>query len=156
MREEEFKKIVGEYYKDIYNLAYLLTKSRDDAADITQEVFLKVKEHLKSFRGEASIKTWLYRITTNEAKRLFKKRETEKHVKVPLLFRTNRDVEKYDKLKEALNELDRESYEILYLKFFKNMKEKEIAFILNIPPGTVKSRLHTAKEKLKKEMQQDG
>ncbi len=155
MRDAEFEKIVEEYYEDIYKLVFLLTKNRDDAEDITQETFLKVKRYLKSFEGRSSVKTWLYRIATNEAKRFFKKRETEKHIKVPEARDSNFESERYKRLKSALKRIDKESYEILYLKFFKNMKEKEIAFILNIPEGTVKSRLHKAKEKLRKEMQ-DG
>jgi RNA polymerase sigma-70 factor (ECF subfamily) len=155
MRDAEFEKIVEEYYEDIYKLVFLLTKNRDDAEDITQETFLKVKRYLKSFEGRSSVKTWLYRIATNEAKRFFKKRETEKHIKIPEARDSNFESERYERLKSALKRIDKESYEILYLKFFKNMKEKEIAFILNIPEGTVKSRLHKAKEKLRKEMQ-DG
>lgn len=155
MRDAEFEKIVEEYYEDIYKLVFLLTKNRDDAEDITQETFLKVKRYLKSFEGRSSVKTYLYRIATNEAKRFFKKRETEKHIKVPKARDGNFESERYERLKSALKRIDKESYEILYLKFFKNMKEKEIAFILNIPEGTVKSRLHKAKEKLRKEMQ-DG
>jgi RNA polymerase sigma factor (sigma-70 family) len=60
------------------------------------------------------------------------------------------DGKDYSKLKEAMENLDKESYEILFLKYFKRMSEKEIAFILNIPEGTVKSRIFNAKEKLRK------
>ncbi len=153
MKDAEFERIVEEYYEDIYKLVFLLTKNRDDAEDITQETFLKVKRHLKSFEGRSSVKTWLYRIATNEAKRFFKKRESEKHVKIPEIRDNNFESERYERLRYALEKIDKESYEILYLKFFKNLTEKEIAFILDIPTGTVKSRLHNAKEKLKKEIQ---
>ncbi len=155
MKDSDFKRITEQYYEDIYKLAFLLTKNRDDAADITQETFLRVKKYLKSFRGDSSVKTWLYRIATNEAKRLFKKRETEKHIKIPTIKQNDAEDARYERLKEAMERIDRESYEILYLRYFKNMSEKEIAFVLNIPCGTVKSRLYTAKEKLKKEMENE-
>ncbi len=151
MKEEKFEEIVEQYYRDIYKLVFLMVKEKNDAEDITQEVFLKAKTHLANFRGESSVKTWLYRIATNEVRRFFKKTEARKHIKVPV--RAEKEDEDFEVLKYAMDRLDRESYEILFLKFFKEMSEKEIAFVLGIPVGTVKSRLYYAKKRLKEEMQ---
>ncbi len=144
-----FGEIVENYYDDIYKFVFLMVKDKNDAADITQETFLMVERYLKSFKGESSIKTWLYRIASNEIKKFYKRQ------KKALKYKPKRkeDTRDYSDLKDAMEKLDKDSYEILFLRYFKHMSEKEIAFILNIPEGTVKSRLFNAKEKLRKVME---
>ncbi len=144
-----FGEIVENYYDEIYKFVFLMVKDKNDAADITQETFLMVERYLKSFKGESSVKTWLYRIASNEIKKFYNR---QKRV---LKYRPerNEDTRDYSDLKDAMEKLDKDSYEILFLRYFKRMSEKEIAFILNIPEGTVKSRLFNAKEKLRKVME---
>lgn len=142
----KFEEIVDKYYKDVYRFIFMMVKNKDDADDITQETFLKVRRHLWKFRGNSSILTWIYRIATNEVKRSFA--ENNRRLKVTKLTNAEEN-SSYDDLKDAMEKLDRESYEILFLKYFKNMSEKEIAFIVSIPLGTVKSRLFNAKKKLR-------
>mgnify|MGYP000041105402 CR=1 FL=1 len=142
----EFEEIVDKYYRDVYRFIFMMVKNRDDAEDITQETFLRVKRYLWTFRGKSSILTWIYRIATNEVKKFFKK------VNKPNHFCKTLDVgeeNSCDTLRSAMNKLSHDTYEILFLKYFKNMNEKEIAFIMNIPEGTVKSRLFNARKKLK-------
>lgn len=143
-----FGEIVENYYDDIYKFVFLMVKDKNDAADITQETFLMVERYLKSFKGESSVKTWLYRIASNEIKKFYKRQKRALKYKP----KRNEDTRDYSDLKEAMEKLDKDSYEILFLRYFKRMSEKEIAFILNIPEGTVKSRLFNAKEKLRKVM----
>ena len=144
----EFEKIVNDYYEDVYRFVFMMLKDKNDAEDVTQETFIMVKRYLDSFKGKSSIKTWLYRIASNEVKKFYKNQQRVHMVKVG---RRNKDDGKdYSELKEAMGNLDKESYEILFLRYFKRMSEKEIAFILNIPEGTVKSRIFNAKEKLRK------
>ncbi len=141
-----FEKIVEEHYRDIYKLAFIMIKDRNSAEDITQETFLKAKRYLNSFKSASSIKTWLYRIAMNEVKNFIKQTEKFRNAKpkyVPLAESN------FSEVREAMEQLDRHSYEVLFFKYFKNLTDGEIAFILNIPEGTVKSRLHNAKEKLK-------
>ena len=143
-----FGEIVENYYDDIYRFVFLMVKDKNDAADITQETFLMVERYLKSFKGESSVKTWLYRIASNEIKKFYKRQKRVLKYKP----KRNEDTRDYSDLKETMEKLDKDSYEILFLRYFKHMSEKEIAFILNIPEGTVKSRLFNAKEKLRKVM----
>jgi len=142
----KFEEIVDKYYKDVYRFVFMMVKNRDDADDITQETFLKVRRYLWKFKGNSSVLTWIYRIATNEVKKSFKK--NNRSLKLAKITNTE-ESGPYDDLKDAMEKLDRESYEILFLKYFKNMSEKEIAFIVNVPEGTVKSRLFNAKKKLK-------
>ncbi len=144
-----FGEIVENYYDDIYKFVFLMVKDKNDAADITQETFLMVERYLKSFKGESSVKTWLYRIASNEIKKFYKRQKRALKYKP----KRNEDTRDYSDLKDAMEKLDKDSYEILFLRYFKRMSEKEIAFILNIPEGTVKSRLFNAKEKLRKVME---
>ncbi len=142
----KFEEIVDKYYEDVYRFVFMMVKNRDDADDITQETFLKVRRYLWKFKGNSSVLTWIYRIATNEVKKSFKK--NNRSLKLAKITNTEENGP-YDDLKDAMEKLDRESYEILFLKYFKNMSEKEIAFIVNVPEGTVKSRLFNAKKKLK-------
>jgi RNA polymerase sigma-70 factor (ECF subfamily) len=142
----EFEEIVDKYYKDVYRFIFMMVKNRDDAEDITQDTFLKVKRYLWTFRGRSSILTWIYRIATNEVKKFFKKTNKTNHFcKILAVSEEN----SCDTLRNAMNKLGCDAYEILFLKYFKNMSEKEIAFIMNVPEGTVKSRLFNARKKLK-------
>ena len=143
----DFEETVEKYYRDVYRFVFMMLKDRNDAADVTQETFLMVERYLKNFQGNSSVRTWLYRIASNEVKKFYKKQKRAQSIKVPQKEKYERN---YTDLKAAMEKLDKESYEILFLKFFKRMSEKEMAFILNIPEGTVKSRVFNAKEKLRK------
>ncbi len=143
----DFEKTVEKYYGDVYRFVFMMLKDRNDAADVTQETFLMVERYLKNFQGNSSVRTWLYRIASNEVKKFYKKQKRAQSIKVPQKEKYERN---YTDLKAAMEKLDKESYEILFLKFFKRMSEKEMAFILNIPEGTVKSRVFNAKGKLRK------
>ncbi len=142
----KFEEIVDKYYEDVYRFIFMMIKNKNDADDITQETFLKVRRYLWKFKGNSSVLTWIYRIATNEVKKSFAK--NNRRLKIAKITNIEENIS-YSNLKEAMEKLDRESYEVLFLKYFKNMSEKEIAFIINVPKGTVKSRLFNAKKKLK-------
>ena len=148
-----FEEIVEEYYRDIYKLAFIMMKDRNSAEDVTQETFLKAKRYLNNFKNTSSIKTWLYRIAMNEVKNFIKRSEKFRNAKPRYTSSTKDD---FSDIRNAMEQLDRQSYEVLFFKYFKNLTDKEIAFILNIPEGTVKSRLHSAKEKLKEVLENGG
>ena len=143
----DFEETVEKYYEDVYRFVFMMLKDRNNAADVTQETFIMVERYLKNFQGNSSVRTWLYRIASNEVKKFYKRQKRAQNIKVP---QKEKYEENYTDLKAAMEKLDKESYEILFLKFFKRMSEKEMAFILNIPEGTVKSRIFNAKEKLRK------
>ena len=65
--EEAYSWLIGEFHQPIYGLIYRITNDPSDAADTTQEVFLKIFRGMKQFHGESSLKTWIYRIALHEA-----------------------------------------------------------------------------------------
>jgi len=147
----DFERIVDTYYKAVYRFVISMVRNSNDACDITQETFLKVRKYFKNFRGDSSVLTYIYRIAVNETKKFIsKKRDFPERVFPSVYSLTTED---YLDLHDVLESLDREDYEIIYLQFFENMSETLIAFIRDIPEGTVKSRLFNAKRKLKEVME---
>jgi len=150
---DEFEKIVGKYYSDVYRFVFVMVRDTNDAADVTQETFLKIKRYLKGFRGDSSQLTWIFRIASNEVKRFFNE---QRHELPNIAFENDcLSSEGLLDLSDALKKLGKDDYELIYFRFSKGMSEREISFILDIPEGTVKSRLYNAKKKLK-EVMEDG
>lgn len=168
-------KLMDEYGSDVWNYAYFLTKNRDHADDISQEVFIKVYQAMHTFRGDASIKTWLITITRNTAfsyrrSRFFRQGLLGGRVSsldypvagssaAKLSTSTSPSAEaevmeqQYaDDIWEIIMELPDKFREVLVLSLKYEMKIKEIAELLNTAEGTIKSRLARAKEKVQKEL----
>ncbi len=141
----------------IYNLCYYMTGDAEAARELTQESFLRAYKALGGFRGESSVYTWLYKIALNRCRTYLKKRGREKNVSLDELHDAGWDPaeDPPDNLmdimavRRALTMLPPEHREILLLFYFDEMKYEEIAEALDIPMGTVKSRLSRAKAALK-------
>lgn len=160
--QEAFTKIVENHKKKIFYLAFDLTGSRQDAEDLSQEVFLKAFRSLKTFKGEASIGSWLYRIALNTF--LDRKRK--------LSFQAERDSQPLEEGKEpadtdnpenytesrqiqqhieaALTQLSPRERAVFVMRHYREMPGKEVGKLLNISEGTVKSLLFRAVKKLQK------
>lgn len=152
---EEFTKT---YTRRVYALCYRFTSSDSQAQDLTQEVFLRVFRTLKSFRsGEGSLATWLARVTRNllidHYRRSRQDRATDSiEEQLPMLeertalsARTDGMLagrEASDILQSALRRLSPELRETVILRDLEEMEYREIARVLNVPEGTVKSRLN--------------
>jgi len=151
--------LMTAYGDDVWNFAFSLCRKVDLAHDITQDVFLKVYRNLGSFRGESSVKTWLLAITRNtvfDYKRsaFLRKVIPVDFVRVPGSSRSA-ETEVLEQL--ALSEIWRlvmklpaKYREVLILSAHHQLSMKEIASILNVTEGTVKSRLHHARCKVLK------
>lgn len=169
-----FDEFVLKYQKKVFNVAYRLLNNYDEANDIAQEVFVRVFRAIKGFRQESSIFTWLYRITVNLSKNRLKvlaregrrteslddpisteegeiKREVAEDKPLPSQVLINQ--ERQELIEAALASLDDEFRTVVVLRDIEGLSYEEIARILKINIGTVKSRLHRArlilKEKLK-------
>ncbi len=144
-----------------------------EAEDLTQEVFVKVNQALKTFRGESQLSTWIYRIATNVANdrmrtRSFKQRSQSKQLtdaaeveskdiwtgeRTPS---THQQIERQEMnrcIRGFVERLPENYHSVLVLSELEEMKNNEIAQILGITIGTVKIRLHRANDLLKKELQ---
>lgn len=156
-RESLFEGLVEDYMERIYNLCYYMTGEPEAARDLTQESFLRAYKALDKFRGESSYYTWLYKIALNRCRTYLKKRSREHNVSLDDLQDAGWDPA-YDppdnmleimSVRKAFASLDSEHREILLLFYFGELKYEEIAEALDIPMGTVKSRLSRAKSALK-------
>lgn len=165
-----FEELVLSYEKLIYNLALRMVKNPDDAFDMTQETFLKAWRAISLFRFDSKFSTWLCRIATNTC--LDHLRKEKKHKVISLAQITEAGEEETnlpdhaadpaalleaaseaETVRAALGALPAEYRAVLILRAVDGMSYDEIAEILNVSIGTVKSRIARAREKLKNEIQ---
>lgn len=158
-REQVMEQLMDLYTERVYLLAFSFVKDQGTAEDISQEVFLKVYKYLDRFRGDASIKSWIYRITVNTSKDFVKKKGFSQ------LFLHNSFLENFKKgqSSEAIYlEADRkeqliqsvlalpEKYrEVIVLHYFHDLKVNEIVATLELKLNTVKTRLSRGRRMLK-------
>ena len=155
---EAYEKLVKKYMKKAYNVALYYTKNPDDAWDISQQGFVNAWQGIKKFDAERPFFPWLYAIIKNEALSRIKKenKEYEKKNNLPLKSIDTPEEnlikkEKVKKLQEALLKLDEEKREIIYLRHYAEMSYREMSEVLNMPEGTIMSRLYYARKALQKE-----
>ncbi len=157
--------VVNQYAKRIYNLTYRYTARRDEAEDLTQEVFIRVYQNLKSFRSESgSFQNWIMRVGRNlvidhyrRTRRYQQAAGTEEmetmNLKDEKVLSPQRNVEQSEAslfLSEGLQALSPELKEAIILRDLEGMAYQEIAELLGIPEGTVKSRINRARLELAK------
>jgi len=155
--------VVNQYAKRIYNLSYRYTCRRDDAEDLTQEIFIRVYQNLKSFRTESgSFQSWIMRVGRNliidhfrRTRRFQQVAGTEEmetmNLKDDTLPSPHRSVEQSEAsrfLSDGLQALPPELKEAIILRDLEGMAYMEIAELLAIPEGTVKSRINRARLEL--------
>jgi RNA polymerase sigma factor (sigma-70 family) len=151
--------LMTAYGKDVWNYAYSITRKWDLADDITQEVFIKVFRNMHAFRRDASVKTWLLTITRNTAidyqRSAFFRKVTLSDA--ALDYGQRRSVEHEIMEQAAVNDLWRivlelptKLREVIILYAHNQLSLKEIAQVLDVTEGTVKSRMFHARKKLSK------
>ena len=160
--------LIEKYKRMVYRLAMQITKNHADAEDVMQETFLKVYRSIRTFRKDAAFETWVYRIAVNEALNFVKRRErrqeraiettAEAEFEADLRYRAIRasDPHVYAEkaelrhyVTEAVNSLSLKHRTVVILHEFEGLTHAEIASILNCSEGTVRSRLHYARKKLR-------
>jgi RNA polymerase sigma-70 factor (ECF subfamily) len=166
-----FGELVRRYQDRLYNSIFRVVDNSEDAYDVVQEAFLNAYQSLNSFKGDAEFFTWLYRIAFNSAISLKRKRKAvlrfewgtgEKSSAEPMdesafsqpgaaLERSEEDAS----LQIALNRLSPEHRAVLVLKELEGQKYEDIAEILEVPIGTIRSRLHRARLELRELLQSD-
>ncbi|MDF2657631.1 MAG: polymerase sigma70 factor [Paenibacillus sp.] len=149
--------LMERYGNDVWNYAFFLTSRFDQADDIFQDVFIKVYRSMFSFRGESSVKTWLLAITRNVAKD-HRKSAWARRVLLMATIRRSETASSTEKevlsrmvsgdVWKAVMDLPEKLREVLLLYAHHQLTVPEIASMLNISQGTVKSRLHRARAKV--------
>jgi len=165
--QEAFAMLVTEHQRYVYNLALRVLKNEEEALDLAQETFVRAWTALPNFRGQSQFRTWLYRIATNLCyNRLPNLRrslndlgddviaelpETGPALDNPARGFESRELRSY--LYKAIDELD-ENYRLLIsLRYQNELSYDEIAGMLNLPLGTVKTGLFRAKEQLRRALE---
>ena len=158
-----FDELMTRHERQVFRLCFRFVKNREDALDLTQEVFIKAFENLSAFRGDARFKTWVYRVTVNHCLNRVKKHARE-FVEVTesigrvhpaghnrLLERERRDI-----VRDLMQYLPPKQKAILELRMNDNLSYEEIAGILDRSVSTIKSSVFFALTKLKKMVQQQA
>lgn len=167
-----FDEIILKYRERVYGMVYNLIANREDAADLTQDAFIKAFQSINRFQGQSSFFTWLYRIAINAAlthlrrNKLrtffsFDKIHEDAQVSAVLNQLTDkkdvqRDIfvsELQEKLNEAMLKLSIPHRTVVTLFEIDGLSHEEIAEIMDCSVGTVRSRLHYAKQHLQAELQ---
>jgi RNA polymerase sigma-70 factor (ECF subfamily) len=166
--KEAFSALVAMYKMKIFNLVFGLTRDREVSDDLTQDVFIKAWTSLASFRGESGFGTWLYRITVNRVKdeqrkkkRIWKEvsleeigeRAAEPSVDPSPEEKERNEEERRALVHKALGVLPRKHQVVLALRDIEGLSYEEISSALKLPPGTVESRLHRARKKLREKLE---
>jgi RNA polymerase sigma-70 factor (ECF subfamily) len=157
-----FEDIVRKYERLVFNVAYRIVKNHEDAADITQTVFLKIYRKINQYDPRYRFFSWLYRITVNECINFLKKRRREVDVDDDrVVSRTSAwdpitQGEKSDFLDTALAVLKLDYRVVIVLKYFLELSYKEISDIVGVPEKTVKSRLFTGRQLLRDILTRQG
>jgi RNA polymerase sigma-70 factor (ECF subfamily) len=167
--DDAYEILLQRYQQPVYNLVYRLMNDPSDASDIVQEVFLKVFKNIGSFRGNSSLKTWIYRIAVNEAynhRRWFSRHQRREVALGPeeglrtyadSLADTSRtpfdqaaDHETFALVEAALEKLNPKFRAVVVLRDIEDLSYEEIAAVLDVSIGTVKSRILRGREALRK------
>lgn len=151
---DAFRGLVDRYHKPLFNVALRMLNNVQDAEDVTQTVFLRAFLRLRTYNPRHRFFSWIYRITVNESLNTLKRRkrtETLEHVHdVPASGAAPDQVaEVQDRVGKALMCLKPDDRTVVVLKHFVSFSYQEIADVLEIPVRTVKSRLFTARERLR-------
>ena len=159
---EAYNLLVSRWEKRVYNYLLRITGNREDALDLTQDVFLKAYQNLRKLDDPGRFAPWLYRIAHNEAYSMFRKRRPEtdvdelepESVENGIAFggSTVFPIELSLAVAGALERLSPDQREAVVLKIYQGFKFEEMAEILSCPVSTVKSRLYSAFDLLKAEL----
>lgn len=166
---DAFSLLVQRYQRRIFNLVYRMVQNYDEASEITQDAFLAAWQGLPAFRGDARFATWLYRIAYNCALRQLesRKRETALHAALQAEAEHAQDVEdsqavadktldeheRQEMVQEYLAHLPSKYRSVLILRHHLEMSYEEMAEILKMPVGTIKTHLFRARNLLKERLQ---
>jgi RNA polymerase sigma factor (sigma-70 family) len=168
-----FDRLILKYRARIFSVIYNLTSNREDAADLTQDAFIKAFQSIHRFQGQSSFFTWIYRIAINSTfshlrknrlrsffslERINEDEPVSREVLAALTDKVGNDRDGYvrelqEKLNEAMQNLSIKHRTVVTLFEIDGLSHQEIAEILHCSLGTVRSRLHYAKQLLQAELQ---
>lgn len=165
---QAFDELVRRTYLDLFTLAIRLTGNEEDARDVVQDAYLRAWKGIGSFRGDAQLSTWLYRITANAASTHMSRRrrlrtepllpgldpaELRHEAQPEAMTETNLDLER---IAQAVDELPAKLRSVVVLRDIYGLPHDAIAEELGISVSAAKVRLHRARKRLRDEMAEEG
>lgn len=158
-----FDAIAEQYSGMLYRHIYRMLGNAEDAQDVLQDVLLLVYRKLHTYKGDASLKNWLFRIASNRTIDHIRKRNRRPETSLELDVQSSADPFRFaqqtrlrTELSRALLTLSREHREVVVMKEIDGFTFKEIGEILEIPENTAKTRLYAALRKLREHLQSTG
>jgi len=169
-----FAELVADHQRMVFQLALNLLGDRDEALDLSQEVFLRVFRTISRFRGQSTLKTWIYRIAVNQARnrhRFWRRRRRADQVSLDLHVATHGEFvsaadsrpdrvfarkELENRLEHAMDALPFDQRTAIVLREVDGLSYDEIAYSLGVAVGTVKSRLTRARQTLRVQLREAG
>ncbi len=169
-----FETLVVEYEKNVYAITQRMTGNAEDAADMTQETFIKAYNSLSSFRGDSKFSVWLYRIATNVCLDFLRSRSRKPTVSLSMEDDDGEEMQldiadesqspemllerglTRDAVRRGLNALPPDYKQILLLREIQGLSYDEISDVLDLEVGTVKSRIFRARKRLCAFLMEDG
>lgn len=150
--KDAFVRLITAAEKSLYRVARAILKSDNECADAIQESILKAYKSMGGLREPQYFKTWLTKILINECNRILK--NNKKIIPIEEYMDQAYTLDAYEKveIQEAVSSLEDEFRVVVVLFYFEDMSIKDIAQMLEIPEGTVKSRLSRARERLSKQL----
>jgi RNA polymerase sigma factor (sigma-70 family) len=168
-----FDRLISKYRERVFGVIYNMTSNREDAADLTQDAFIKAFQSIQRFGGQSSFFTWLYRIAVNSTlshlrksrlrsffslERVNTDEPVSREIVAALTDKTGADRDTYvrelqEKLNDAMQKLSIKHRTVVTLFEIDGLSHQEIAEVMDCSVGTVRSRLHYAKQLLQAELQ---
>jgi len=156
-----FRQLFEQYQHLVFNICFRMTGKREDAEDITQDVFIKIFHGIGNFRGEAKLSSWIYRLTVNTCLKKVRRKKLESWISLDFLFpdseEPTREIlpdqqiensETETLVQRAIQQLPAQQKTALILQRYENLSIEEIARVLEISLSAVDALLHRARENL--------
>ncbi len=175
MEPEELKKAVRKndndsqrllfeaYYKKTYAVAYNILRSRENAEDITQDAFIKAFQNIHQLHDESKFGAWLAVITSNLARNYLKREKRINYTDQEVIADGASEADyteesallslEVDRVRRAIKNLPPDHYQVIVLQYYYDLRVEEIGVMLKLSPGTVKSRLHRARQRLARDLE---
>ncbi|WP_084591368.1 sigma-70 family RNA polymerase sigma factor [Ureibacillus sinduriensis] len=155
--DKAYLMLFQQYETDIYRMAYVYVKNKDDALDLVQEVAYQSFKNIRTLKNPEYFKTWLMKITINCALNLLNKNKNVLPLNSEIQIGTEEeDIALSISLHKLIDTLKEDEKSVILLKYYDDRTLKEISEILEIPLGTAKSVLYRALEKLRQNIKEVG
>ncbi len=160
--KQAFGILVDRYQRVLFNVALKIVRDSDDAADVAQSVFVKAYENLARYNPRYKFYSWIYRMTVNTSLNFAKRHSRLTSLETDVVQSAAVSADDYvmsdvkDRVEEAMFELSPEDRALLSLKYTAELSYRDIAFVFEVPEKTVKSRLYTARQRLKDTLMAGG